>query len=70
MNICEGCIKQDVCKFKEEIGKGCPDLPEPLEFVVTCKYKYIGEIWDEYPYDYSVETRSDCNTTTTCGKEW
>ena len=65
MNICEGCIKQDVCKFKEEIGKGCPDLPEPLEFVVTCKYKEVDS-WDEYPYG----TWTDGGATTTCGKEW
>lgn len=41
MRICEGCIKQDVCKFKEEVEKyeGKTKLPEPLEPIIECKYK-------------------------------
>ena len=45
MNICEGCIKQDVCKFKEEVesyelNKDMFKFPKPLE--VTCKYRQNG----------------------------
>ena len=41
MNICEGCIKQDVCKFKKEVEKYEKEskLPEPLTPDVDCKYK-------------------------------
>ena len=41
MNICEGCIKQDVCKFKEEVEKygGKAKLPEPLVPTVQCEFK-------------------------------
>jgi len=94
MNICEGCIKQDVCKFragveKEMEGRG---IAEPLEVAITCKYKVITPIneiwypvlptWPTYPpytpiwpnyyplYPTYTPTCTDCNTTTTCGKEW
>lgn len=55
MNICEGCIKQDVCKFKESVpdfeeaikdGEMLP-FAEPLE--VTCKYKEVEDDGDECP---------------------
>lgn len=44
MTICEGCIKQDVCKFKKEVEKyeakrKVSDLPEPLVPDLSCKYK-------------------------------
>jgi len=47
MNICEGCIKQDVCRFREDVARYEKTLfcietisLEPLE--VTCKYKQNG----------------------------
>ena len=41
MNICEGCIKQDVCKFKKQVGEyvGEMRLPEPLAPTLECQYK-------------------------------
>ena len=44
MSICEGCIKQDVCKYKEEMERG--DTKENL----VCIYKklesvYIPPVW-------------------------
>jgi len=41
MKICEGCINQDVCKFKKEVEKYEQEskLPEPLTPDVDCKYK-------------------------------
>ena len=74
MNICEGCIKQDVCKFKEVVGRAAAPFyfPEPLE--VTCKYKEIEDecpdnpFWDSY-WPSNV-TWPYCGTTRTCGKEW
>ena len=61
MKICEGCIKQDVCKFKDEVGKYEKDkLPEPLVPSVACKHKetaqetvyipYVPEPYYVYPY--------------------
>lgn len=50
MNICEGCIKQDVCKFKERVityEKDTFEMGEPLE--VTCKYKDDWGDGDECP---------------------
>ena len=100
MNICEGCIKQDVCKFRENVtgfeenikGEKMFTFDEPLE--VTCKYKEVDDwddgdecpdnpvpcpyppytpTWPNYypPYpNYYHPTCTDCDTTTTCGKEW
>jgi len=42
MEICEGCIKQDVCKFKKEVEKYEMEdsgIPEPLFPFLNCKYK-------------------------------
>ena len=42
MKICEDCIKQDVCKFKESIEAyedGRAELPKPLVPEVRCKFK-------------------------------
>ena len=60
MNICEGCIKQDICKFKDEVGKyeGKMKLPEPLSPIIECKYKetergscpYTHFYWPYYWY--------------------
>lgn len=43
MKICEDCIKQDVCKFKEQVEgyENKIDLPNPLEPIILCKYKHI-----------------------------
>ena len=54
MNICEGCIKQDVCKFQERVLKYEEDtvaleFTEPLEFALTCKYKEVEDDGDECP---------------------
>jgi hypothetical protein len=52
MSICEGCIKQDVCKFKEEMERQeFRNIPENL----VCRYKklealYIPSIWDNTTY--------------------
>ena len=47
MKLCEGCIKQDVCKFKKEVEEyECMvKLPEPLEPVIECKYKETEPYW-------------------------
>ena len=42
--ICEGCIKQDTCKYKEVVEEYEADAPEmlfdePLEVIIQCKYK-------------------------------
>jgi len=59
MNICEGCIKQDTCKFKErvedEYGTWRNDtgrfiLKEPLGISVSCKYKEVADCCAPYPY--------------------
>jgi len=49
MKICEGCIKQDTCKFREEVEMQekfdavvTHTLREPLEVSVTCRYKQNG----------------------------
>jgi len=41
MKICEDCIKQDVCKFKDEVEEfeKKAKLPEPIEPIIECKYK-------------------------------
>jgi len=49
MSICEGCIKQDVCKYKEEMERG--NTKENL----VCRYKklesvYVPSIWDNTTY--------------------
>ena len=58
MKICEGCIKQDTCKFKNEVelyeeglNEPTPDAPKnpliwPLEVTLSCRYKQEGC----YPY--------------------
>ena len=50
MKICEGCIKQDVCKFKGEVEKyeartKCSNVPEPLVPDLSCKYKKTEPCW-------------------------
>ena len=50
--ICEGCIKQSTCKYKEVVEEYEADAPEllfdePLEATVRCKYKQTGH---SYPY--------------------
>ena len=62
MKVCEGCIKQDTCKFRKEVERfekvegilGKHPFPEPLEAVVTCKYKLVEEDWEEpvYPLEF------------------
>ena len=52
--ICEGCIKQDVCKYQArvreyEANTAAIEMGEPLRVEVACKYK---------------ETRSYCDTDT------
>ena len=42
--ICEGCIKQSTCKYKEVVEEYEADAPEllfdePLEATIQCKYK-------------------------------
>jgi len=53
MNICEGCIKQDTCKFKERVedeyetwrnNTGRFILKEPLGISVSCKYKQLKDL--------------------------
>lgn len=45
MKICEDCIKQDVCKFREEVErfekKHKAKLLEMLTENLECKYKYV-----------------------------
>lgn len=64
MKICEGCIKQDVCKFRnvlsdedvEKFEKGRIAAPEPLVEGMSCKFKDTGQplsheiVWG--PYDW------------------
>jgi hypothetical protein len=61
MNICEGCIKQDVCKFKEEVEKyeNKAKVPEPLEPILNCKYKKTEN------YTWTICTPSISSGTTT-----
>ena len=66
MNICEGCIKQDVCKFKNEVEKYDMKLPEPLIPVFACRYKEtMGEptYIPYYPYYPTWTTTSGVTTT-------
>ena len=56
MKICEGCIKQDVCKFKENVEKlekKSMECPEPLVPDMTCKHKVLERIpgcnWEYLP---------------------
>ena len=46
MKICEGCIKQDVCKFKDEVEKyeKKAELPESLEPIIACKYRELETV--------------------------
>jgi len=49
MKICEGCIKQDVCKFKKEIDEwekkgffyGNKNVPKPLKVNIICELKRV-----------------------------
>jgi len=54
MKICEGCIKQDVCKFKENVEKlekKSMECPEPLVPNMTCKFKEaLQQYWKLYTY--------------------
>ena len=51
MKICEGCIKQDVCKFKKEIDHwdkegffhGNKTVPKPLKVDIYCELKVAEE---------------------------
>ena len=64
MKICEGCIKQDACKFKKEVEEYEPkgtDMPEPLVPDLLCKYKDIGQP----NWHYSVP----CSNGTTCNPD-
>lgn len=59
MNICEGCVKQDVCKFKEEVEKyEEKGLPEPLTPKAECKYKETSVHYLPY-YPYPITITSD-----------
>lgn len=70
MKICEGCIKQDVCKFKKEVEKyevkrKEPQIPEPLEPDLSCKYrKESHPNWDYTYWDYPYKVL--CSNGTTC----
>ena len=82
MNICEGCIKEDVCKFKNKVEKyeeGI-DLPEPLTPNIECKYKRTAStqywtspnVWvgcgdDITASNTLVGVDGDCYTTGTFG---
>ena len=52
MKICEGCLRQDVCKFKAEVEKyeDKTELPEPLDSAITCKYKEVGPFYWQTHY--------------------
>ena len=70
MNICEGCIKQDVFKFKDEVEQYDMKLPEPLEPIVECKYKRTENwtytspsVWTDCTW--TTTTRGDSSTTYT-----
>ena len=42
MSICEGCIKQDVCKFKEEMERQeFKNIPEVLTLNLVCRFKKL-----------------------------
>ena len=51
MSICEGCIKQDVCKFKKEIDHwdkegffyGNKNVPKPLKVDIYCELRVVTE---------------------------
>ena len=67
MKICEGCIKQDVCKFKKEVEEyeaKRTGLPEPLVPDLSCKYKSTGYLNWTYTPLWGTTTTSG---TTTCG---
>ena len=60
--ICEGCIKQSTCKYKDVVEEYEADAPEmsfdePLEATVICKYK---QTCVPYPPNCTI----DCDTTT------
>ena len=58
MKLCEGCIKQDMCKFKEEVEKYelKMQLPEPLEPIIECIYK------ETEPRDFYYSHGTPCRT--------
>ena len=73
MKICEGCIKQDVCKFKLEVEKWeeskKEELPCPLLPITECRYKETGQRITYIPCyrypDVSIPTVwTDTGTTT------
>ena len=58
MKVCVGCIKQDVCKYRDDVKMQEEfdavvehTLREPLEVVVDCKYRQgcveTVSCWDE-----------------------
>lgn len=61
MKICEGCIKQDVCKFKEGVEKYedgvLPDVAEVLVIARECRYKRSGM------YTWTYNPSQDLDTT-------
>ena len=68
MNICEGCIKQDVCKFKEEVEeyeakRKEPQIPEPLVPDLSCKHRREEQNWT-YTMPSTIYTPSVWGTTT------
>ena len=49
MSICEGCIKQDVCKFKEEMDRQeFQNIPEVLSENLVCRYKKLDSTYIPY----------------------
>jgi len=70
--ICEGCIKQDTCKFREvveeyEVDKDNYKLPLPLMREIYCPHKELAwPNWDTYtPYPGDTTTDAPVSFTYT-----
>lgn len=79
MEICEDCIKQDVCKFKKEIEEYMEkgfyysvfNVPKPLKTDLYCKEKRV----EPPPPHYTIYNGNTTSGTTTAkmgiqGVDW
>jgi len=65
MNICEDCIKNDVCKYRAKVEKYEQEtkLPAPLEPEVKCRHKRTEPISWTYVSDGTTTTKINCPST-------
>ena len=67
MKICEDCIKQDVCKFKEQVEgyENKIKLPNPLEPIIQCKRRRTepSNLTYTAPWVYATADSDVCTLT-------